>query len=120
MAHTLAAVPGKRRLWEARGPGVPGPYRQSKLCRKKISKDPARVTTRTQPGGMLAKTEPERRKTMRKLVILLAAALALTACTAAPEVSSPAEAAPPAETAATGEAAAAFPDRKSTRLNSSH
>ena len=46
---------------------------------------------------------------MRKLVLLLAAALALTACTAAPEVSSPAEAAPPAETAATGEAAAAFP-----------
>ena len=46
---------------------------------------------------------------MRKLVILLAAALALTACTAAPEVSSPAEAAPPAETAAIGEAAAAFP-----------
>ena len=36
-----------------------------------------------------------------------AAALALTACTAAPEVSSPAEAAPPAETAAIGEAAAA-------------
>ena len=33
---------------------------------------------------------------MRKLVLLLAAALALTACTAAPEVSSPAEAAPPA------------------------
>ena len=31
---------------------------------------------------------------MRKLVLLLAAALALTACTAAPEVSSPAEAAP--------------------------
>ena len=30
---------------------------------------------------------------MRKLVLLLAAALALTACTAAPEVSSPAEAA---------------------------
>lgn len=46
---------------------------------------------------------------MRKLVLLLAAALALTACTAAPEVSSPAEAAPPAETAAIGEAAAAFP-----------
>lgn len=46
---------------------------------------------------------------MRKLVLLLAAALALTACTAAPEVSSPAEAAPPVETAATGEAAAAFP-----------
>lgn len=45
---------------------------------------------------------------MRKFVLLLAAALALTACTAAPEVSSPAEAAPPAETAATGEAAA-FP-----------
>ena len=45
---------------------------------------------------------------MRKLVLLLAATLALTACTAAPEVSSPAEAAPPAETAATGEAAA-FP-----------
>ena len=33
---------------------------------------------------------------MRKLVLLLASALALTACTAAPEVSSPAEAAPPA------------------------
>lgn len=109
MAHTLTAVPGKRRLWKARGPGVPGPYRQSKLRRKKILKDPARVTTRTQPGGMLAKTEPERRKTMRKLVLLLAATLALTACTAAPEVSSPAEAAPPAETAAIGEAAAAFP-----------
>ena len=108
MAHTLAAVSGKRRLREARGPGMPGPYRQSKLRRKKISKDPARVTTRTQPGGMMAKTEPERRQTMRKLVLLLAAALALTACTAAPEVSSPAEAAPPAETAATGEAAA-FP-----------
>ena len=108
MAHTLAAVSGKRRLREARGPGVPGPYRQSKLRRKKILKDPVRVTTRTQPGGMLAKTEPERRKTMRKLVLLLAATLALTACTAAPEVSSPAEAAPPAETAATGEAAA-FP-----------
>ena len=46
---------------------------------------------------------------MRKLVLLLAAALALTACTAAPEVSSPAEAAPPAETAAIGEAATAFP-----------
>lgn len=46
---------------------------------------------------------------MRKLVLLLAAALALTACTAAPEVSSTAEAAPPAETAAIGEAAAAFP-----------
>lgn len=46
---------------------------------------------------------------MRKLVLLLAAALALTACTAAPEVSSPAEAAPPAETAAIGEATAAFP-----------
>ena len=45
---------------------------------------------------------------MRKLVLLLAAALALTACTAAPGVSSPAETAPPAETAATGEAAA-FP-----------
>ena len=109
MAHTLAAVSGKRRLREARGPGMPGPYRQSKICRKKISKDPARVTTRTQPGGMMAKTEPERRQTMRKLVLLLAAALALTACTAAPEVSSPAEAAPPAETAAIGEAAAAFP-----------
>ena len=109
MAHTLAAVSGNRRLREARGPGVPGPYRQSKLRRKKISKDPARVTTRTQPGGMMAKTEPERRQTMRKLVLLLAAALALTACTAAPEVSSPAEAAPPAETAAIGEAAAAFP-----------
>lgn len=109
MAHTLAAVPGKRRLREARGPDMPGPYRQSKLRRKKISKDPARVTTRTQPGGMMAKTEPERRQTMRKLVLLLAAALALTACTAAPEVSSPAEAAPPAETAAIGEAATAFP-----------
>lgn len=109
MAHTLAAVSGKRRLREARGPGMPGPYRQSKLRRKKISKDPARVTTRTQPGGMMAKTEPERRQTMRKLVLLLAAALALTACTAAPEVSSPAEAAPPAETTAIGEAAAAFP-----------
>ena len=109
MAHTLAAVSGKRRLREARGPGMPGPYRQSKICRKKISKDPARVTTRTQPGGMMAKTEPERRQTMRKLVLLLAAALALTACTAAPEVSSPAEAAPPAETAAIGEAATAFP-----------
>ena len=109
MAHTLAAVSGKRRLREARGPGMPGPYRQSKLRRKKISKDPIRVTTRTQPGGMMAKTEPERRQTMRKLVLLLAAALALTACTVAPEVSSPAEAAPPAETAATGEAAAAFP-----------
>lgn len=108
MAHTLAAVSGKRRLREARGPGVPGPYRQSKLRRKKISKDPARVTTRTQPGGMMAKTEPERRQTMRKLVLLLTAALALTACTAAPGVSSPAETAPPAETAATGEAAA-FP-----------
>lgn len=46
---------------------------------------------------------------MRKLVLLLASALALTACTAAPEVSSTAEAAPPAETAAIGEAAAAFP-----------
>ena len=46
---------------------------------------------------------------MRKLVLLLAAALALTACTAAPEESSTAEAAPPAETAAIGEAAAAFP-----------
>lgn len=46
---------------------------------------------------------------MRKLVLLLAASLALTACTAAPEVSSPAEAAPPAETAAIGEAATAFP-----------
>ena len=46
---------------------------------------------------------------MRKFVLLLAAALALTACTAAPEVSFPAEAAPPAETAAIGEAAAAFP-----------
>ena len=46
---------------------------------------------------------------MRKLVLLLTAALALTACTAAPGVSSPAEAAPPVETAATGEAAAAFP-----------
>lgn len=46
---------------------------------------------------------------MRKLVLLLASALALTACTAAPEVSSPAEAAPPAETAAIGEAATAFP-----------
>ena len=57
----------------------------------------------------MAKTEPEKRQTMRKLVLLLAASLALTACTAAPEVSSPAEAAPPAETAATGEAAAAFP-----------
>ena len=109
MAHTLAAVSGKRRLREACGPGMPGPYRQSKICRKKISKDPARVTTRTQPGGMMAKTEPERRQTMRKLVLLLAAALALTACTAAPEVSSPGEAAPPAETAAIGEAAAAFP-----------
>lgn len=109
MTYTLAAVSGKRRLREARGPGVPGPYRQSKLRRKKISKDPARVTTRTQPGGMMAKTEPERRQTMRKLVLLLAAALALTACTAAPEVSSPAEAAPPAETAAIGEAATAFP-----------
>ena len=109
MAHTLAAVSGKRRLWETRRPGMPGPYRQSKLRRKKISKDPARVTTRTQPGGMMAKTEPERRQTMRKLVLLLTAALALTACTAAPGVSSPAEAAPPVETAATGEAAAAFP-----------
>ena len=108
MANTLAAVSGKRRLRKARGPGMPGPYRQSKLRRKKISKDPARVTTRTQPGGMMAKTEPERRQTMRKLVLLLAAALALTACTAAPGVSSPAETAPPAETAATGEAAA-FP-----------
>ena len=109
MAHTLAALSGKRRLREARGPGMPGPYRQSKICRKKISKDPARVTTRTQPGGMMAKTEPERRQTMRKLVLLLASALALTACTAAPGVSSPAETAPPAETEATGEAAAAFP-----------
>ena len=101
--------PVNGRLREARGPGMPGPCRQSKLRRKKISKDPIRVTTRTQPGGMMAKTEPERRQTMRKLVLLLTAALALTACTAAPEVSSPAEAAPPAETAAIGEAAAAFP-----------
>ena len=108
MAHTLAAMPGNGRLREARGPGVPGPYRQSKLRRKKISKDPARVTTRTQPGGMMAKTEPERRQTMRKLVLLLAAALALTACTAAPAVSAPVETAPPAETEATDEAAA-FP-----------
>ena len=45
---------------------------------------------------------------MKKLVLLLATALALTACTAAPGVSSPAETAPPAETEATGEAAA-FP-----------
>ena len=52
--------PVNGRLREARGPGVPGHYRQSKLRRKKISKDPARVTTRTQPGGMMAKTEPER------------------------------------------------------------
>ena len=42
---------------------------------------------------------------MRKLVLLLAAALALTACTAAPAVSAPVETAPPAETEATGEAA---------------
>ena len=46
---------------------------------------------------------------MKKLVLLLAAALALTACTAAPGVSAPVETAPPAETAATDEAAAAFP-----------
>lgn len=48
MAHTLAAVSGKRALaGSLQGPGMPGPYRQSKLRRKKISKDPARVTTRT-------------------------------------------------------------------------
>lgn len=41
MAHTLAAVPGKRRLRETRGPGVPGPYRQSKLRRKKFQKTPS-------------------------------------------------------------------------------
>jgi len=40
MTYTLAAVSGKRRLREARGPGVPGPYRQSKLRRKKIQKTP--------------------------------------------------------------------------------
>ena len=40
MAHTLAALSGKRRLREARGPGMPGPYRQSKLRRKKIQKTP--------------------------------------------------------------------------------
>lgn len=42
---------------------------------------------------------------MKKLVLLLAAALALTACTAAPAVSAPVETAPPAETENTGEAA---------------
>ena len=44
---------------------------------------------------------------MKKLVLLLTTALALTACTAAPAVSAPVETAPPAETEATG--AAAFP-----------
>lgn len=31
----LEALSGKRCLREARGPGMPGPYRQSKLRRKK-------------------------------------------------------------------------------------
>ena len=31
MAHTLAAVSGKRRLREARGPGMPGPYNSAKI-----------------------------------------------------------------------------------------
>lgn len=42
---------------------------------------------------------------MKKLALLLATALALTACTAAPAVSAPVETAPPAETETTGEAA---------------
>lgn len=31
MTYTLAAVSGKRRLWKARGPGVPGPYNSTKI-----------------------------------------------------------------------------------------
>ena len=36
----LEALSGKRCLREARGPGMPGPYRQSKLRRKKNFKRP--------------------------------------------------------------------------------
>lgn len=50
MAHTLAALSGKRRLRETRGPGVPGPYRQSKQA---VQTSPQKKFQKTPPVSQL-------------------------------------------------------------------